>query len=128
MDWQIICRKRMSKVIYILGWINLHIFYVWLSLHTQHFLSLLRANQHTAWHAKIFVLIEIPQYLQSTLWGMKTTTTTTSDFTYIPFMINLQSVGPITIIINKSDIEFKRPAPPFERVKMLLILVWYAKC
>lgn len=59
---------------------------------------------------------------------MKTTTTTTSDFTYIPFMINLQSVGPITIIINKSDIEFKRPAPPFERVKILFILVWCAKC
>ena len=76
----------------------------------------------------MFVLIEIPQYFQSTLSGMKTTKQQHSDFRYIPFIINLQSVGPITIIINKSDIEFKRPAPPFERVKTLFILVWSAKC
>ena len=41
---------------------------------------------------------------------------------------NLQSVGPITIIINKSNTEFKRPTPPLERVKILFILVWSAKC
>ena len=51
-----------------------------------------------------------------------------SDFRYIPFVINLQSVRAITIIINKSDTEFKRPAPPLERLKILFILVWSAKC
>lgn len=73
-----------------------------------------------------FFLFEIPQYLQSALSGMKKKKK--SDFRYIPFVINLQSVGPITIIINKSDTEFKRPAPPLERMKIAFILVCSTKC
>lgn len=82
------------------------------------------ANQHTAWHAKFFVLIALSQYLQSALSGVKKSIRTSDIF----LACFIQSAGPITTIINKANTVFQKPSPPLERVKILLILVWSVKC